>query len=87
MNVPSEAVAGRVRTGFETGRSTKFWEFAFKSCLILCILASLAVLAVLIGQVLSDGLGSLSLSFLTETPSRIDPESSGSGRRSRGPCG
>ncbi len=79
MNVPSEAVAGTVRTRFETGRSTKFWEFAFKSCLILCIFASLAVLAVLIGQVLSEGLGSLSLSFLTETPSRIDPESSGIG--------
>ena len=33
----------------------------------------------LIGQVLSEGLGTLSLSFLTDTPSRIDPSSSGIG--------
>jgi phosphate transport system permease protein len=73
------AVAGAVRTRFESGRSTKWLELLFKGAMLSCILASLLVLLVLVGQVLSDGLGTLSLSFLTETPSRIDPSSSGIG--------
>jgi phosphate transport system permease protein len=73
------AIAGAVRTRFESGRSTRVWEIVFKLCLLSCILVSLAVLVVLVGQVLSEGLGSLSLSFLTDTPSRIDPSSSGIG--------
>jgi phosphate transport system permease protein len=76
---PAEAVAGAVRTSFESGRSTRAWELAFKGCLLACILASLVVLVVLLEEVLSDGLGSLSLDFLTATPSRIDPSSSGIG--------
>jgi phosphate transport system permease protein len=73
------AVAGAVRTSFESGRSTRFWELVFKACLVSCILVSLLVLVVLLGQIVNDGAGSLSLSFLTDTPSRIDPESSGIG--------
>jgi phosphate transport system permease protein len=73
------AVAGAVRTSFESGRATRFWELVFKACLVSCILVSLLVLDVLLGQIVNDGAGSLSLSFLTDTPSRIDPESSGIG--------
>ncbi len=79
MSAASEAAAGAVRTQFETGRSTRFWEWAFKACLVSCILASLAVLVVLLAQVFTEGVGSLSLTFLTDTPSRIDPSSSGIG--------
>ena len=78
-SVSGTAVAGAVKTRFESGRSTRLWELAFKGCLISCILASLLVLVVLLGQVFSEGVGSLSLSFLTDTPSRIDPSSSGIG--------
>ncbi len=77
--ISEAAVAGAVRTRFETGRSTKFWEVAFKACLVSCIVASLAVLVVLLAQVFTEGVGSLSLNFLTDTPSRIDPSSSGIG--------
>ena len=73
------AAAGAVRTSFESGRSTRIWELAFKGCLVSCILVSLLVLVVLLEQILNDGIGSLSLGFLTDTPSRIDPASSGIG--------
>jgi phosphate transport system permease protein len=73
------AVAGAVRTRFESGRSTRVWELVFKGCLASCIVACLVVLVVLLAQVFSEGVGSLSLDFLTATPSRIDPASSGIG--------
>ena len=79
MKPPESAVAGAVRTSFESGRSTRVWELIFKGCLLSCIVASLVVLVVLLEQVVSDGVGSLSLDFLTATPSRIDPSSSGIG--------
>jgi phosphate transport system permease protein len=79
MSASADAVAGAVRTRFESGRSTRIWEAVFAACLISSILACLAVLVVLLVQVFSEGLGSLSLSFLTDTPSRIDPASSGIG--------
>jgi phosphate transport system permease protein len=73
------AVAGAVRTRFESGRSTRVWEWLFRACLASTIAACLIVLVVLLAQVFSEGLGSLSIDFLTETPSRIDPASSGIG--------
>jgi phosphate transport system permease protein len=73
------AVAGVVKTRFEAGRSNRLWDLAFKFCLIACILASLIVLVVLLVQVFAKGVDSLSLDFLTATPSRIDPASSGIG--------
>lgn len=73
------AVAGAVRTRFESGRSTRVWELVFKGCLASSIAACIIVLATLLIQVFSEGLGSLSLSFVTDTPSRIDPASSGIG--------
>ena len=79
MSASDAAVAGAVRTRFESGRSTRLWEFAFKMCLAACIVACLVVLVVLLVQVFKEGAGSLSLDFLTATPSRIDPASSGIG--------
>ncbi len=73
------AVAGAVKTRFESGRSNRIWDLAFKASLIACLLASLLVLVVLLYQVFKEGIGSLSLDFLTATPSRIDPTSSGIG--------
>jgi phosphate transport system permease protein len=79
MAANEAAIRGAVRTSFESGRSTRVSELFFKGCLVSCILAALIVLAVLLVQVFSEGLGSLSLNFLTATPSRIDPASSGIG--------
>jgi phosphate transport system permease protein len=79
MTSADAAIAGAVRTRFESGRSTRGWELAFKACLASCIAVCLLVLGVLLGQVVHNGAGSLSLDFLTATPSRIDPASSGIG--------
>ena len=75
----SVAVAGAVRTSFESGRSTRLLEVGFKGALFACILVAMLVLGVLIAQVISDGAGALSMSFITDAPSRIDPGSSGVG--------
>jgi phosphate transport system permease protein len=66
-------------TPLSEGRSNRWLETGFKASLIACVLIAFAVLAALIGDVLADGLGSLSLDFVTDTPSRIIPESSGIG--------
>jgi phosphate transport system permease protein len=79
MAANEAAIRGAVKTSFESGRSNRVWELLFKASLFCCILACLAVLVVLLVQIFDDGVGSLSLSFLTDTPSRIDPESSGIG--------
>jgi phosphate transport system permease protein len=73
------AVTGAVRSAFETGRSSRWLELGFKLMLASCLGFCLLVLAVLVIDVLADGVGSLSLSFITDTPSRIIPESSGIG--------
>jgi phosphate transport system permease protein len=73
------AIAGAVRTSFESGRSNRVWDVAFKACLIACLVSALVVLVVLLAQVVDNGIGSLSLDFLTAPPSRIDPASSGIG--------
>ena len=75
----SKAVAGSVRTGLESGRSNRGLEIGFKLALAACLGICLTVLAILLIDVLVDGVGSLSLSFLTDAPSRILPESSGIG--------
>jgi phosphate transport system permease protein len=79
MAANEAAIRGAVRTSFESGRSNRVWELLFKASLFSCILACLVVLVVLLVQVFDDGVGSLSMSFLTDAPSRIDPESSGIG--------
>ena len=54
-------------------------EVGFRVLLFSCLAIAIATLIVLLVDVLADGLGSLSLSFLTEAPSRIIPEDSGIG--------
>jgi phosphate transport system permease protein len=76
---PSEAIAGSVRTSLESGRSSRWLEVGFKLAMAACLGICMLVLVVLLVNVTADGIGSLSLSFLTETPSRIIPENSGIG--------
>jgi len=76
---PSDAIAGAVRTRFATGRNSRVLEVGFRVLLFSCLAIAIATLIVLLVDVLADGLGSLSLSFLTEAPSRIVPEDSGIG--------
>jgi phosphate transport system permease protein len=76
---PSEAVAARVESQLATGRSSRALEVGFKLSLLACLAIALITLIVLMVDVLADGLGSLSLDFLREAPSRVIPESSGIG--------
>jgi phosphate transport system permease protein len=76
---PAEAVAGSVRSSLASGRSSRALEVGFKLAMGSCLVVCLLVLVVLAVNVLSDGLGSLSISFLRETPSRVIPENSGIG--------
>ena len=76
---PSDAIAASVRGRLVDGKSNRWLEIGFKACLLACLLSGFAVLVVLLVDVLADGLGSLSLNFLTDTPSRIIPENSGIG--------
>ncbi len=79
MRPPSEAIAASVRTPLSEGKSNRWLEIGFKATLIASVVIAFAVLVALIADVLSDGLGSLSMDFITETPSRIIPENSGIG--------
>ena len=76
---PPDAIAGAVRTQFATGRNSRLLEVGFRVLLFSCLAIATATLIVLLVDVLADGLGSLSLSFLTDAPSRIIPENSGIG--------
>ena len=76
---PSDAVAATVRGQLATGRSSRGLEIGFKLSLLVCLAIAIVTLAVLLADVFADGVGSLSLNFLTETPSRIIPENSGIG--------
>jgi phosphate transport system permease protein len=76
---PPDAIAGAVRTQFATGRNSRLLEVGFRMLLFSCLAIAIATLIVLLVDVLADGLGSLSLSFLTDAPSRIIPENSGIG--------
>jgi phosphate transport system permease protein len=76
---PAEAVAGSVRTSLESGRSSRALEVGFKLAMAACLGFCLLVLGVLLVNIFSDGLGSLSFDFLREAPSRIIPENSGIG--------
>jgi phosphate transport system permease protein len=76
---PAETVAGSVRTSLESGRNSRALEVGFKVAMAACLGFCLLVLGVLLVNVFSDGLGSLSFDFLREAPSRIIPENSGIG--------
>ena len=80
MKPPAEGAAtAAVETQFSTGRNNRFLEVGFKTLLIALLGVALVTLIVLLVDIASDGVGSLSLSFLTDTPSRIAPETSGIG--------
>jgi phosphate transport system permease protein len=76
---PADAVAASVRTSLESGRTNRPLEVGFKLGLLACLSIGLIVLGVLVFDIIADGVGSLSVDFLTETPSRIIPENSGIG--------
>jgi phosphate transport system permease protein len=76
---PDGAAAETVRGQLATGRSSRGLEIGFKLSLLACLAIAIVTLAVLLADVFADGVGSLSLDFLRETPSRIIPESSGIG--------
>jgi phosphate transport system permease protein len=75
---PAEAATATVPgTHFRTDGGTRAREIGFRILLLLALGLALLTLVVLLVDVLNDGLGSVSLNFLTETPSRVDPASSG----------
>jgi len=76
---PPEAIAAAVHGSFVADRRSRVLDLIFKYSLIACLALAMLTLGVLIAQVISDGLGGLSLSFLSDVPSRIDPSSSGIG--------
>ena len=75
---PAEAAAARMPgTRFRTDGGTRFRELGFRALLLGCLGLALLTLVVLLADVFVDGIPQLSLAFFTETPSRIDPSSSG----------
>lgn len=76
---PREAVAASVHAGLRSHRAGRWREVAFKGGLLACLAVALATLAALLVDVFVDGVGRLSLHFLTEVPSRISPGDSGIG--------
>jgi phosphate transport system permease protein len=75
----SEAVSAAVQSQFATGRSSRALEIGFRLSLLACLALAITVLVVLLVDIFVDGFASLSLSFLSEAPSRIIPENSGIG--------
>jgi phosphate transport system permease protein len=76
---PSDTIAAAVHTSFATNKRSRTADILFKYSLIACLGLAMLTLAVLLIQILVEGVGSLSLNFLTDVPSRIDPASSGIG--------
>ena len=66
-------------TGFVRERSTQVKEAAFAGVLLFLLGLALLTLVVILVDIFVDGWGGLSGQFLTDTPSRIDPSSSGIG--------
>jgi phosphate transport system permease protein len=64
-------------TGFTRSRGTQLREVAFAGTLLFLLGLALLTLIVLLVDIFVDGAGGLSGEFLSETPSRIDPSSSG----------
>jgi phosphate transport system permease protein len=64
MSAASRAVGGNPR-------STKVREAGFRGLLLACLALSILLLGVLLVDVASDGLGSISLSFITDYPSSV----------------
>jgi phosphate transport system permease protein len=75
----ADAATVAVERGLRREGGGRGLEIGFQAVLIACILISLGTLVVLLVDVLAEGLGSLSPSFITDVPSRVIPESSGIG--------
>ena len=65
------------RAAFQRERGTQMREVGFAVGLFALLSIALLTLLVLIVDVIVEGAGSLTASFFTETPSRVDPGSSG----------
>ncbi len=75
---PADAAAVRMPgTAFVQERSTRLKELGFAAGLLFLLGLALLTLVVLLLDVALEGAGSLSPEFFTETPSRVDPSSSG----------
>jgi phosphate transport system permease protein len=79
MSAPRSPIEAAVQGSFTSSRRSRTADIIFKYSLIACLALAMITLAVLVIQVVVEGVGSLSLSFLTDVPSRIDPASSGIG--------
>ncbi len=80
MSAPPPADAAAVRmpgTEFVRDGSTRLKEIGFAALLLTALGIALLTLLVLLIDVIVEGAGSLSPEFFTETPSRVDPSSSG----------
>jgi phosphate transport system permease protein len=80
MTAPPPADAAAVQmpgTGFVQDRSTRLKELGFAAALLFLLGIALLTLLVLLVDVAVEGAGSLTPEFFTETPSRVDPSSSG----------
>jgi phosphate transport system permease protein len=77
--VTGDVAAGAVRESLVRERGAGFGEALFKYTLIACIAIALGTLVVLLVDIVSDGIGSISPSFFVDAPSRIIPENSGIG--------
>jgi phosphate transport system permease protein len=80
MSAPPPAESAAVRmpgTQFVRDGSTRLKEAGFAALLLSMLGIALLTLVVLLLDVAFEGAGSLSGEFFTETPSRIDPSSSG----------
>ncbi|MDQ3485456.1 MAG: phosphate ABC transporter permease PstA [Actinomycetota bacterium] len=75
MALAEQKIARRAVERASSGERTK--DLLFKSSLLLCLLVAVAFLAALFVTTLNDGVGVLSLDFLTSFPSTIRPESAG----------
>jgi phosphate transport system permease protein len=75
MAVAETAVTRRV---VERASSGERWrDLLFRASLLFCLFVAVVFLGVLLVDVAGDGVGFLSLEFLTSFPSRLDPQSSG----------
>ncbi len=75
MAVAEQTIARQTVERASSGQRTK--DLLFRSGLLLCLLIAVVFLAALFVTTLNDGLGFLSLNFLTSFPSTLRPESSG----------
>jgi phosphate transport system permease protein len=71
------AAATMPGTHFVRDGATRLKEIGFAALLLTALGIALLVLVVLLLDVIVEGAGSLSGEFFTETPSRVDPSSSG----------